>query len=138
MRTLYKTQQKDAILQILKSNSKTSFNAEKILELLQKQDKKVSKATLYRFLDSCTENLITRKTFNAESKSYEYQYVQENNAHCSSHFHLKCVNCGALIHLECEDANEFINHINKEHGFLIDQNLSTIFGLCKKCVKQKF
>ena len=47
--------------------------------------------------------------------------------------YLSCNKCGKTISTNCETTNSFIAHIFKSHGFNIDKNLSTIYGLCKEC-----
>ncbi len=124
----YKTNQKEILIQVLYNNKSYSLSAPKILKLV---DGKISKATLYRLLNLFEENGTIRKTFNELSSTYEYQYIDTN---CSNnHFHLKCISCGKLIHLPCKDANEFISHIYKQHKFTVNNNLTTIYGICADC-----
>ncbi len=124
----YKTNQKELLLSILYKEKGYSISAPKILKLV---DGKISKATVYRLLNLFEDNGTIRKTFNELSSNYEYQYIEND---CSNnHFHLKCISCGKLIHLPCKDANEFIAHIYKQHKFSVNNNLTTIYGICSDC-----
>ncbi len=127
---MYSTKQKSYVMQILKNNKDKLLSPEDILDLLKESDEVCSKATLYRFLDNLVLTKEVRKCYNQKNNRFEYQLAQED---CSRHLHLKCKNCGLVIHLSCSDTEAYLSHISEEHGFLIDNFLSTIYGLCPKC-----
>ena len=52
---------------------------------------------------------------------------------CHYHFHLKCLRCGQLIHMDCRLMKEMQKHIETDHGFLVDSGKSVLYGLCPKC-----
>ena len=133
MRQAYNTKQKQYILEVLNKAGR-SLSVDEILIRLEHSDKKVSVATLYRYLEKYSADGLVRKIFNSQKNSYEFQLVLENKEQCEQHFHLKCTNCGKLIHLQCDDSKNFISHIGQEHGFKINQSMSTIFGICKDCL----
>ncbi len=127
---MYSTKQKSSIINLLKENSDKLLSPDKISDLLKEKNETVGKATLYRYLDNLVLTKEVRKSYNPETNSFEYQLCQGN---CSEHLHLKCKNCGIVIHLGCEETKEYLNHISLEHGFIIDHFSSTIYGLCPKC-----
>lgn len=123
---MYKTNKHEIIVELFKNNSNTSFPA---TVLVDKFSDKMNKATIYRQLKSLESSNYISKTYNQSTKTYEYQLAND----CKNHLHLKCVNCGRIIHLECHEAKLLIEHINNEHGFTINQYESTFYGLCKEC-----
>lgn len=127
---MYNTKQKSAILNILKNNKEKLISPAEILEELEASGEHIGKATLYRFLDNLVLTKEIRKSFNEEINGFEYQMSQGD---CENHLHLKCKNCGLVIHLKCDDTKNYLNHISIEHKFLIDQMSSTIYGLCNEC-----
>lgn len=127
---MYSTKQKSIIMEILKENKEKLLSPDEILDILKLKDESCSKATLYRFLDNLVLTKEIRKCYNQDSNRFEYQLCQGD---CSRHLHLKCKKCGLVIHLDCHDTEEFLHHISEEHGFLIDNYESTIYGLCPKC-----
>lgn len=127
---MYNTKQKSAILNILKNNKEKLISPAEILEKLEASGEHIGKATLYRFLDNLVLTKEIRKSFNEEINGFEYQMSQGD---CENHLHLKCKNCGLVIHLKCDDTKNYLNHISIEHKFLIDQMSSTIYGLCNEC-----
>lgn len=126
---MYNTEKKELLLNIFKTNKDRSFSATTLVTDLKDS---INKATIYRQLKMLEEKAIIRKTYNNETNSYEYQYA----TNCREHLHLKCEKCGNIIHLSCKEANLFINHILKNHGFCIDQYSSNITGICKECMQK--
>ena len=61
-----------------------------------------------------------------------FQYIDEEQS-CHNHFHLKCLNCGKLIHLNCDHLAEISSHIAEHHGFLIDSSQTVFYGVCAEC-----
>ncbi len=135
-RNTYNTKQKQNILDVLKDNSSTSLPSSKILEILNKNNMAVSRATLYRFLDILVSEGIVRKFYSDEIDGFEYQYLSIDKE-CNEHLHLKCKVCGNIFHLDCEDAMHFINHIKEKHGFLVSAKDTIIYGTCKNCLQDK-
>lgn len=124
---MYNTEKKELLLNIFKTNKDKSFTATSLVTDLKDT---INKATIYRQLKSLEEKSIIRKNYNNETNSYEYQYA----SNCKDHLHLKCEKCGNIVHLSCSEANLFISHILKSHGFSINQYASNINGLCKECM----
>jgi len=116
-----KTKQKDIIEQEIK-NYDGIFNAERILKKIKEKDKKISSATVYRFLKNLRKNnrigyyICNRKTIYSNKKS-----------HC----HFICSNCKKIIHFNVKSA-EFLNKIKvgKPTHFLIE-----VYGICDDCIK---
>ena len=47
--------------------------------------------------------------------------------------YLKCEKCGSLIHMECEELEGIIEHINSHHGFRLNPLKTVIYGICEGC-----
>lgn len=131
----YNTKQKQIITELLKDNSNRSLTSDEILFMLNKKDN-ISKATLYRHLDLLVQNYEVRKFYNSKLGRSQYQYADLEST-CSSHLHLRCSKCGKLIHLDCNETTKFINHINSNHGFRIDNLNTVINGVCSECQKKE-
>ncbi len=128
MRENYKTQQRELIKEYLVSNKDKFINAEEVLEYMKKQNQPVGETTIYRFLKLLEENDNVRTEIRNHTKYY--QYISNE---CTTHFHLKCKNCGKTIHLECNSFDSVNKHINEKHGFNLDHN-TIIYGTCDKCI----
>ena len=126
----YLTKNKKTVLGFLKSNSDRHFTIEEIKEEI----KDVPQASLYRIIDNLVEIGLVKKYIVDNNTPACFQYVGDGIKH--SHFHLLCTKCGKLIHLECHEVNELIEHIEKEHGFSVDISKVNLYGLCEECKKE--
>ena len=105
-----------------------------MLFILNAQKVSVSRATLYRYLDVLVSTGDVKKYILSESDKACYQYV-DSSEDCKEHFHLMCIDCGTLQHLECLQINEIINHVVKDHKFKVDPGRVVLYGLCEECQK---
>lgn len=126
----YNTKQKSAIINILKNNKDKMISADEITKKLEELEEHVGKTTLYRFLDELVLTKEVRKNYNDLTNKYEYQL--KGNM-CENHLHLKCIKCGAVIHLECDDTKNMLDSIISKYNFYINQDETTILGFCQKC-----
>ena len=133
----YTTVGKKKLVDFFVENPDRQFTADEIYEQVSamgdKTDKRPGKSSVYRQLSGlCEEHLVRR--FHADGNKYLYQYMGARD--CAHHFHLKCVSCGELIHLECDMSEELLRHIRDDHGFLVDSGRSILFGVCERCRKE--
>jgi Fur family ferric uptake transcriptional regulator len=131
----YKTRQRELIWEYLRANSDRHVGAQDIVEHLRRQGTAVGKSTVYRALDRLVEQGVLRRFYLEEGMSACYQLILENGR-CHEHFHLKCLSCGRLIHMECSLLQEIQGHILEEHRFRIDQSKTVFYGLCEDCEKK--
>ena len=104
-----------------------------VLKLLKDENKDVPLASIYRNIDKFLEEGLIRKYVVNDNASC-FQIVDEKE---SNHFHLLCSKCGKLIHLECDEVGDLIQHIEKEHNFEIDISKINLYGLCPSCRSKK-
>lgn len=128
----YKTRQREQILNCLTENSTKHMTADEIVDWLKEHQTDVGKATVYRTLDKLIEEGRARKYICEEGKSACYQYIDEQGE-CHKHFHLKCVECGRLFHLECDYLSDLEQHILKHHNFVVDNTKTVLYGVCEDC-----
>lgn len=131
MKSEYKTRQRVAILDFLKENSGAHLTASDISNHLTEQNIHIGIATIYRTLDKLCKEGVLRKFVIDERSGACYQYAE--NAECIEHFHLKCMKCGALIHMSCDFLKKMEEHILGEHGFTVSSGKTVIYGVCSEC-----
>lgn len=132
MARIYKTAGRQRLLDFLESRPDRHFTVEELSLEMDRQDGEISrKSTLYRHLSELCDEGVLRKYRSDTQSAYVYQYVGQGD--CCHHFHLKCVSCGALIHLECAVSEELLSHIQSDHGFRVDSGRSILYGLCEAC-----
>ncbi|MFV0496907.1 MAG: Fur family transcriptional regulator [Candidatus Fimivivens sp.] len=130
----YKTWQRSAILALLKAHIGEHFTADEIATLLQRDSKSVGRATVYRCLERLMAQGCVKKYPFGEGKSACFEYHPEPQP---QHYHLKCGNCGALTHLECNYLDKLSDHVYEAHGFELDAAQIVLVGCCITCSEQQ-
>lgn len=128
----YNTSQKEKLIEFLINNKEKHTNVQEISAYLRSEGTPVGTATIYRQLDSLVDTGVVRKFVIDGKTGACYQYI-ENEKKCREHFHLKCLCCGKLIHLECSQLMEISSHIAEHHGFEIDHSQTVFYGRCSDC-----
>lgn len=129
----YNTKQKNIIIEMLQHNKDRHLTADEMLKILDELKSPVSKATLYRFLDVLVSTGNLRKYITVDGEKACYQYIDEEEG-CYEHYHLKCIECGKLIHMDCKHIGEITEHVLKEHKFSVDSSRIVLYGTCKDCM----
>ena len=128
----YNTKQRSMIWEYIEAkNGGEHFSVEDILEYFRKKGQTVGKSTVYRYLDKLVAQGTVKRFFNGDGESACYQY--DDTAHCSEHYHCKCVDCGCLLHIDCEQLLSMSEHIENEHSFTINPSKTILYGQCEKC-----
>ena len=132
MARVYKTAGRQRLLDFLESHPDRQFTVEELCGEMDRQDGATSrKSTVYRHLSELCGEGTVRKYRSDTQSAYVYQYVGQGE--CTRHFHLKCVTCGDLVHLECTVSEELLSHISAHHGFEVDSGRSILYGRCEAC-----
>lgn len=129
----YKTIQKDEILNFFKNHCGECFTAK---DIISNTEIDVGEATVYRCLSGFAKDGTLKKFIGSSSDGALYQYNLCSHSN-HEHFHLKCLKCGKLIHLECTFLKEMEQHIQQTHNFTVDNTTTTIYGLCENCRDDK-
>lgn len=130
MRGEYSTRHKRDMMAFLNGNRMKHYTLEELTQAMRESGIDAGKTTVYRFMEGLTEQGKVRKYSN-ENESY-YQYI-EDDAHCSSHLHLMCRECGALYHVDCKLVSELMHHIKDDHNFMLDARRTVFVGVCGDC-----
>jgi len=135
----YQTRQKTQILSYLEENAERHITAGELAFSLAERGTPVGVATVYRQLERLeAQGLVRRYTLDDRgSACWQYGGEEAKAGTCNSHFHLKCTECGTLIHLDCEHLNEIAEHVKQNHGFSISAARTTFFGLCEACCRKQ-
>lgn len=135
----YKTAGRQRLLDFLESHPDRQFPVDELTEELDRLSDvgngRSSKSTLYRHLSELCDEGTVRKYRSDTQSAYVYQYVGRGD--CCHHFHLKCLSCGALVHLECTVSEELLSHISSDHHFKVDSGRSILYGTCEACAAKE-
>ena len=128
----YKTRQRDEILQYLTEHRQEHTTAEDLTEAFRARNVKVGKSTIYRYLDVLVQSGQLRKYTIDDTSSACYQYV-EDPGDCNKHFHLKCLRCGQLLHIESDLLSVLSREMRSQYGFEVDHCKTVLYGYCEAC-----
>lgn len=135
-KSVYKTKLRSCILSLFVSLPSGSFSAQEIYELLGEKGEKANLTSVYRNLESMTNEGILIRFRDSGSDKATYQYAGRSGE-CRSHLHIKCISCGEMSHLDCDFMNLLERHIFEDHGFSILCDRSTLYGLCRRCAEER-
>ncbi len=130
---MYNTKQKQILIDFFLKNTDKHHSINEIADAVSKDN--IGKSTIYRLIGKMTADGSVRQ-FRGNGKSVLYQYAGKQHE-CDSHFHLKCVECGLLVHLECDYMTSLNHHIEKHHKFEIDTTKTILYGICSECRKKE-
>ncbi len=135
----YQTKQKAQVLAYLETHAERHVTAGELMQALNDQGTPVGAATVYRQLERLeSQGLVRRYSLDDRgSACWQYGGSEAKAGTCHSHFHLKCICCGVLIHLDCEHLSGITEHVRSDHGFTIDPARTTFYGLCKACTQKR-
>ena len=127
----YKTEKRTELIKLLESTSGAPFTVDEISERLLADGK--GKSTVYRLISSLVSEGKVRKISDAKTRHVSYQYIA--SGHCSEHLHLKCKDCGNMLHLDEQTSHIFEESVMKKHGFSLDEG-ALLFGVCHSCMNR--
>lgn len=129
MKATYNTKQRSAVLSFFEENAEKQFTIDELIMGLG--DSAPGKSTVYRLVGKLEEEGALRRFTREGTSKAVYQLAGASC--CSEHLHIKCVDCGLLIHLDHETQNE----LTKSTGFVIDDGLSMLYGVCADCARRR-
>ncbi|MBQ2252700.1 MAG: transcriptional repressor [Clostridia bacterium] len=128
----YQTKKREVILAFLRAHPERCFSAKELYTALHGTPICPGETTVYRTLELLSHEGTIKRFEQGQGKSATYQFADENPA-CEHHLHLKCRDCGVLIHAECTRLKSLAEHLCQEHGFTVNQTETVLYGTCQNC-----
>lgn len=128
----YRTRQKSAVIDFLKSREGECHRVSEIVGFFEKNNVKIGQTTVYRTLQTLVAQGIVSKFAAEKGDGAFYQLIKTSPA-CHRHFHLKCTVCGEIIHVDCIFLKDMEDHVRREHDFALDNSKTVLYGLCNTC-----
>jgi Fur family ferric uptake transcriptional regulator len=123
----YNTEKRSELLGFFEGHPDTAFSLEDICSRLTEDGR--GKSTLYRQTASLVkEGYVSR--ISVGSRKFVYQYMDKR--HCAEHLHLKCLDCGRLLHLDEATTRALERSLVASSGFILDGG-SVLYGKCNDC-----
>lgn len=129
----YHTQQKTVLTDFLRQHSETPYTVEELAGELERLfgETAPGKSTLYRLINRLVEEGTVKRFVKGNSRHFVYQIAGGED--CHHHLHMKCTDCGRLIHMGHEQSEMILDSIFGDTSFEVDREQTTIFGVCAEC-----
>jgi Fur family ferric uptake transcriptional regulator len=104
------------------------LTADDLVDLIRREDERISRATIYRTLQWMVEAGIARKVDFGEGRfRFEHSYRHPR------HFHLICKTCNRSFEFLSSDIEALIEEVAAARGFALRQSVLQIHGTCDAC-----
>ena len=118
------TPARQAILDFFNAAPDRHFTAEDVYEAVKQSLPTINLSTVYRCLDFLTKiEAISITDMGVGSPVYQ-------SLSAELHHHLVCSRCHRVYDLSHAEVMEFFKNIQRDHGFQIQTNHLTLFGIC--------
>lgn len=118
------TKQRKDVYDVLKGLN-NHLTADQVKESLEKKDKNIGLATVYRNLNHLYENKKIGRIVSHGVTLYD--------GNVEPHDHLHCKICGNFFDVPRKNNDEILSEVEKETGFVIDEFFITYEGICTNC-----
>jgi Fur family transcriptional regulator, ferric uptake regulator len=104
------------------------LSADDLVDLIHREDARISRATVYRTLQWMVDAGIARKVDFGEGRfRFEHSYRHPR------HFHLICKNCNRSFEFLSSDIEGLIEEVASARHFSARQSVLQIYGTCEAC-----
>lgn len=104
------------------------LSADDLVDVIRKEDQRISRATVYRTLQWMVDAGIARKVDFGEGRfRFEHSYLQPR------HFHLICKTCSRSFEFLSSDVEALVEEVATARGFEVAQSVVQIYGTCEDC-----
>jgi Fur family ferric uptake transcriptional regulator len=104
------------------------LSADDLVDLIKREDHRISRATVYRTLQWMVDAGIARKVDFGEGRfRFEHSYRHPR------HFHLICKTCNRSYEFLSSDIEALVEEVASARGFTARQSVVQIYGTCESC-----
>src|SRR5215510_12805531 len=104
------------------------LSADDLVDIIRREDHRISRATVYRTLQWMVDAGIARKVDFGEGKfRFEHSYRHPR------HFHLICKSCNRSFEFLSSDIEALVEEVAAARGFTPRQSVLQIHGTCEAC-----
>ena len=131
----YRTEQKKMLLAYLQANGKDACGIETIAAGMQATYGELAPgvSTVYRLMDRLVKEGTVKRFPKEGGRGFVYQIVAGRA--CRSHLHMKCLQCGRLLHTDALLSEELSRQLFSVCGFTLREEETVLFGVCDVCGK---
>ncbi len=104
------------------------LSADDLVDIIKREDQRISRATVYRTLQWMVEAGLARKVDFGEGRfRFEHSYRHPR------HFHLICKSCNRSYEFLSSDIEALVEEVANARGFTARQSVVQIYGTCESC-----
>ena len=104
------------------------LSADDLVDLIRREDQRISRATVYRTLQWMVDAGVARKVDFGEGRfRFEHSYRQPR------HFHLICKTCHRSFEFLSSDIEALVEEVAAARSFTASQSVVQIYGTCEEC-----
>jgi Fur family ferric uptake transcriptional regulator len=104
------------------------LSADDLVDLIRREDQRISRATVYRTLQWMVDAGIARKVDFGEGRfRFEHSYRHPR------HYHLICKSCNRSSEFLSSDIEAFVEEVAAARNFAATQSVVQIYGTCEEC-----
>src|SRR6476661_5446949 len=104
------------------------LSADDLVDIIRREDHRISRATVYRTLQWMVDAGIARKVDFGEGRfRFEHSYRQPR------HFHLICKSCHRSFEFLSSDIEGLVEEVAAARNFTASQSVVQIYGTCEEC-----
>ncbi len=132
----YQTAQKKNLIDFMMKHSEKTFSVEELCAEMEKEYNKEElpgKSTVYRLIQQMVEEGTVKRMMKEHSRKFAYQLA--GGEHCASHLHMKCMDCGRLLHMDDDESLRFMAEVMRKNHFEVDGKQTVLVGTCGDCRK---
>src|SRR5512144_1739049 len=104
------------------------LSADDLVDLIRREDHKISRATVYRTLQWMVDAGIARKVDFGEGR-FRFEHSHRH----PRHFHLICKSCNTTIEFLSTDIEALLEEVASARNFSARQSVLQIYGTCEAC-----
>jgi Fur family transcriptional regulator, ferric uptake regulator len=104
------------------------LSADDLVDLIRREDHRISRATVYRTLQWMVDGGLARKVDFGEGR-----FRFEPSGRGPRHFHLVCKTCNRSFEFLSSDIETLVEEIAAARGFSATQSVVQIHGTCEEC-----
>ena len=130
----YQTAQKKMLIDFLTLHRERAFSTEELYTEMKKEYREgeiPGKSTVYRLVHRMVADGTIKRFVKDDGRSFMYQLVGDE--HCASHLHLKCTDCGRILHMDDDESLRIMLQVMKNNHFEVDNRLTVLVGKCSHC-----
>ena len=122
-----RSSKRDVILNVF-LRQEGHLSADDLVDLIRREDQRISRATVYRTLQWMVDAGVARKVDFGEGRfRFEHSYRHPR------HFHLICKSCNRSFEFLSSDIEALVEEVATARNFSARQSVLQIYGTCEEC-----